>query len=328
MASRRLPALFLPLLLVCSAAAQFQTGTLKVRVTFLDGRPCTLQLRVQLMSSASTTPVAEGYTNDAGMVQFNNVEVADYHVVISGEGIVETDSGMFEVDNRRGSQYLYVSVKRTADASQANANWPGSALVAAVDLNIPASAAKQFDKATALMAKQEWKKAVARLRQALALYPRYAGAYNNLGVAYANLGDRASERAALQKAVDVNDHFAPAYVNLARMAIVDRDFPTAETLLNRASAIDPSDLQTLLLLSNVELLNKHYELAIANCRKMHSSSQTPHALVHYIAARAYEHEGRPLEAAAEFRTFLQEEPSGERAEAVRKELASLRNPVR
>lgn len=323
MSSRRLPALLFPLLLVCSAAAQFQAGTLKVRVTFLDGRPCNLQVRVELMSSASTSPVAEGYTNDAGMVQFNNVEIADYHAVVSGEGIIETDSGMFEVDNRRGSQYLYVSVKRTADASQASANLPGSSLVAAADLNIPAGAAKQFDKATELMARKEWKKAMVRLRQALALYPRYAAAYNNMGVAYAGLGDRGSERAALQMAIKLNDHFAPAFANLARMAIVDRDFPGAETLLEKATAIDPTDLPAIVLLANVELLDRHYELAIANSRKAHSLGQSSHSLVHYIAARAFEHQNRPADAATEFQTFLSEEPSGARADAVRKELASL-----
>jgi len=56
--------------------------------------------------------------------------------------------------------------------------------------------------------------------------------------------------------------------------------------------------------------------------------QDPHALAHYIAARAWEHENRPAEALTELQTFLQEEPSGPRADAVRKEIAGLQNQPR
>ncbi|PYX52529.1 MAG: hypothetical protein DMG79_00445 [Acidobacteria bacterium] len=328
----RLSVLFC-LLLVGSALGQFRAGTLRVRVTFSDGRPCNQQVRVQLMNSASRSPVSEAFTNDSGMTEFNNVELGNYHLIVSGEGIEEADSGIFEIDNRRGSQFIYVPVKQTKDANrQANA-LHGSRTVAAADLNIPARAAKEFDKATKLLERQQWKKAMIQLHRALAVYPRYAAAYNNLGVVYAKLGDRASERTALQKAVELNDHFAPAFVNLARMSIVDRDFPAAETLLDKANSIDPSDFQALLLLANVELLDHHYEQAIANSRKVHALAQDSHAsdshaLVHYIAARAFEHESRLPDAAAEFQIFLAEESEGARAEAVRKELASLKTHAR
>ena len=59
------------------------------------------------------------------------------------------------------------------------------------------------------------------------MYPAYAGAYNNLGVIYFALGDDTRAQEALQKAISVNDHFAPAYVNLARLEIRAGDFPEA-----------------------------------------------------------------------------------------------------
>jgi tetratricopeptide (TPR) repeat protein len=298
-----------------------------VRVTFTDGRRCDIPVRVQLMGGASTSPVAEGYTNDAGMTEFNNVEIGTYHLIVSGEGIDETDSGVFEVDNRKGSQYLYVAVRRRRDADQGASNAPGAPTIGTADLKIPEGAAKEFDKATELIAKQDWKKAIDRLNKALTIYPQYSAAYNNLGVIYARLGDRNQEREALHKAISLNDHFAPAFVNLARMAIADRDFSVAEALLDKASAMDPANSQTLVLLANVELLERHYDQAIANCRKAHSLAQESHALVHYIAARAFEHENRPRDAAAEFRAFLKEEPTGERADAVRKELSDLQSPL-
>jgi tetratricopeptide (TPR) repeat protein len=325
MASRRpLLVALIFLLLISSALAQGRSGTLRIRVTFPDGRACNTVVRVQLMGGASTSPVAEGYTNDVGMTEFNNLEIGNYHLIVSGEGVEETDSGIFEVDSRRTSQYLYVTVRPARNAEQANMI-PGESTVSTADLNIPAKAAREFDKATQLMARSDWKNAIAQLNRALALYPKYAAAYNNLGVAYARLGDRPHEREALQKAVAL--HFAPAFVNLAKMAIADRDMSQAETLLGKATVDDPANTPTLILLANVELLEHHYDLAIGNCRKVHSLAHDSHALAHYIAARALEHEKRPSDAAAEFRTFLQEEPTGERAEAVRRELSGLQNQI-
>jgi hypothetical protein len=48
-------------------------------------------------------------------------------------------------------------------------------------------------------------------------------------------------------------------------------------------------------------------------------------VVHYIAARAFRRENRPSDAITEFERLLQEEPSGRRAHAVRKELAEMEN---
>jgi tetratricopeptide (TPR) repeat protein len=302
--------------------AQFRAGDLKVRITFADGRPCNVVVRIQLMPSSSSGPVAEAYTNDACMTEFNNLEIGNYHLVVSGNGIEETDSGMFEVDNRRASQYLYVAVKRLPSADQIS-TVAGAPTVGASDLNIPRNAAKEFDKASESMAKQDWKKAIERLNKALTMYPNYAEAYNNLGVIYARTGDRLHEREALQKAVGLNDHLAPAFVNLAKMAIADHDMPKAETLLDKATAADPDNSRTLILLANVQLLNHKYDQAIETGRKVHSLGKDSHALGHYIAARAFEHENRPADAAAEFQAFLREEPSGERAASVRRELASL-----
>lgn len=330
MIPRRLLALLILLLAPC-ALAQFgnqdTTGNVHIRVVFENGRRCTTQVHLVLMTSASTSPVAETYTNDECMAQFDNLAVGTYHMVVSGEGIQDTDSGLFEVDSRKVSQYLYITVK-PAKAATETQNSPGAPTVAAIDLNIPNKARKEFDKASDAIAKQDWSKAQEHLGKALAIYPPYADAYNNLGVVYARTGNRVQEREALQKAISLNDHFAPAFVNLGKMAIVDHNFPEAETFLSKAAAIEPNNPQTLVLLANVELMNQHFDDAIANCHKVHSMQHGSQSLVHYIAARALERENRLAEAMEELRTFLAEEPPGARADAARKEMAAVENQLR
>jgi tetratricopeptide (TPR) repeat protein len=302
-------------------------GNVKVKLVYSDGRACNIQAHVKLMGDAGSTRVVEGFTDDGCTIEFSAVRVGTYHVVVSGEGIESADSGAFELDSRKVTQSLEVVVTRVGEANAVAPMNPHGHTVAAGDLNIPRDARKEFDKASDLMAKENWKKAVDHLNKALVIYPKYAAAYNNLGVIRGKLGDRPGERDALQKAVSLNSHFAPAYANLAKMAIVDRNYPEAESLLSKATAADPEDAQTLVLLANVELLDQHYDDAIANCRKVHSMAHDSQALVHYIAARALEHESRPADAVAELQTFLKEEPSGPRADAVRKEMAGLQAQI-
>jgi tetratricopeptide (TPR) repeat protein len=321
----------LALLLPACAYAQFNpgadAGNVKVRITFSDGRAINFQVRVQLMEAASSTPVTETFTNNSGMAEFSRVRVGSYHVVVTGDAIETTDSGELEVDSRKVSQAVYISVKARGEDDRAAAK-PGAPMISAVDLNVPDNARQEFDKASEFIGKQNWSKALEKLDKAIALYPNYASAYNNKGVALGRLGKRAEEREAFLKAVSLNDHFADAFTNLARMDIVDRNFPEAETLLGKATASDPANPTTMILLANVQLLNRHYDEAIANCKKVHSGPQESHALVHYIAARAFEHENRPADARTELQTFLREEPGGERADAVRKELAGVESAAK
>jgi Tfp pilus assembly protein PilF len=248
--------------------------------------------------------------------------MGSYHLQVSGEGIEETDSGRIEVNAGDGAQSLFVSVKRIAETRAAVGN-PKSPTVAAVDLNIPEGAKKDFDKARTLMAKQDWSKAKDELMKAVATYPQYSAAYNNLGVVYARLGDRVRERESLQAAIRLDDHFAAALVNLATMAVVDHNLAGAEPLLNRAAAADPNNVQTLLLLAKVQFAQRHWEAAIATCHKIHFVHLGEEPFGHYIAAKALEEENRAAAAATELHTFLDEEPAGARADAVRKEMAAM-----
>jgi len=315
--------LVLFLVLVPGVPAQFKNsnnyGNLSVRVIYTDGRTVNVRPLVQLVSGAGL--VAESYANDEGMVYFPQVERGVYHVRVSGQGIEDAESGIVEIDERKGAQSVFISVRRVREGKAAEG--PAGPTVAATDLNVPAKARKEFDKAGDLLSQKEWQKAIERLKRAVGVYPKYAAAYNNLAVAYGRLGDRPHEKEALEHAISIDDHFAAALLNLARLCINDRDFPQAEILLGKATAADPTNPESLTLLANIELVEKHYEEAILSCRKAHAIAHERYAVVHYIAARAFEHLNRLREAATELQTFLQEEPSGPRTEDARKELASL-----
>jgi tetratricopeptide (TPR) repeat protein len=199
--------------------------------------------------------------------------------------------------------------------------------VAATELAVPPQALKQFHKASELMAKKQWNKAIPPLEKAVYLYPKFAAAYDSLGVIYDNLGNKVVARDAWLRAVQIDDRFVPSYISLAKNDIALHIFPDAEAMLKKALVGDPGNSQVRALLANVELLNQHYDDAIADCNQIHSISKEAHASVHFVAAQAYEHQNRPAEANKELQALLAEEPTGPLADQAHEEMAKLQTPT-
>jgi Flp pilus assembly protein TadD len=314
---------FTVFLLAGSVSAQLNSQSLVhrfvVHIVFSNGGPCDSTTRVTLMGIGGIA-ASEPLNSDCE-VMLANIPVGTYHVTVSGLNFATVDAGGIPIGSA-GPNELEVRVNRTGGAVRAEGG-PASALVGVAELNIPASARKEFDKANQLVDKRDYGKAIQRLNKAIAIYPTYAGAYNNLAVVYSRIGDTRQERDALQKAISINDHFAPAYFNLGRMNIKAGNFPDAEVALNKAASLDPNDGITMVLLAYVEYRNLHFDEAIATSRKAHSLPQGQHAFVHQVAARAFEDKHDAASAIAELELFLKEEQTGPRAEIARKELTSL-----
>jgi tetratricopeptide (TPR) repeat protein len=294
---------------------------LNVHVIYADGRPAGPNLRVRLIAGNGSTLGAEAFTNNHGEAGFNANKVGFYHVAVSGDGIEDADSGAFEYEGRVTTQQVFITVHSNAPASNQTG---GPQSVSAVDLNVPKGAKKEFDEGNKAMASQDWAKAIQRLERAIAIYPQYALAYNNLGVAYGRINEPAKEHAALEKAISLNDHFVPAYLNLAKMSLREQDAARAETLLESALRAEPENVETMTLLVEAQFLNKQYDTAIATAIKVHALPHQNFAVVHYLAARAYERQNQPQAALAQFEVFLTEEPNGARADHVREEITQLK----
>lgn len=301
-----------------------QVGNVSVHVEDPDNGSAGLHLRVRLMNGAGSTQVAESFTNQQGVTQFTGVPVGEYHILVSGDDIQEADSGEFEIDRRKLSQSVFITVHSTKEASGGQPTL-GLSSVSKTDLATPDKARKEYERATKAMAGQDWPKAVQHFQRAIDIYPDYAMAYTNLGVAYGHLNQPQLERESFQKAIKLDSHFASPYVNLAKLCLREQDASQAETLLDSANRAEPNNPETMTLLAQAELLTKHFDAAIRTAQDVHSISHPNFAVVHYIAARAYERSGRSQEAIAELELFLTEESSGSRADHVRDEIAHIKS---
>jgi tetratricopeptide (TPR) repeat protein len=202
-------------------------------------------------------------------------------------------------------------------------NYPGSSIVSVVALSIPDRARKEFIKGNEALQRRDFVQARDRLTKAVSLYPQFAGAYNNLAVAFAHLGDHEREREALQKALDLNDHFELAYLNWGRMEIASSNFAGAESALSKASALDQNDSNATILLAYSQLMQGHLQTAIASSQTAHKLGK-PHAFAHRIAARGFVQLGQPDRAVEELSLAMEEDPAGHQGTEARKEMEQLR----
>ncbi len=292
----------------------------RVHVSYTDDRPAKMNLRVQLLTSSELF-LAEGFTDDLGIVTFR-ANPGNYRLRIIGADIEETTSPVFSIfrGDPQHSEFVRVAPKASASATSPAGSL---GLVAAVDLNVPGKARKEYEKGGSAMEAGNLDEARKRLEAAVRIFPLYAAAHNDLGVVYMRTGDRQKGREAFARAIATNDRFARAHRNLAYMEIEERRYNESISLLEKVLISDPLDAETLALLAQVYLLNGRIDEALASARKVHSVPHEGQAVAHYIAARALEARNLGDEAAAEYRTFLKEAPNSASAPKARAALEKL-----
>lgn len=317
--------LMMLLLLLSTARAQFNAGSpamvghVRVRVVFTDNTSCDPSTRVELTESTGFT-LDETSLNARCIAEFMDVPAGDYHVKAIGGEVATTDDVSFALSPGM-TQEVEVRVKHVG--SSETQMLAAAAFVSVSDLGIPANARNEFEKANRLISRQEWAKAQERLRKAIAIYPNYAAAYNNLGVIYSHTGDLAQAREALQRALTVNDHMALVYVNLGRVSFRTNDFPAVEGFISKALSLAAPDADELTLLAYAEVADRHLDQVIEISRQAHRTQLSKHAYLHVFAAKAQELQGKDDAAVAELQQYLSEEPAGRRAERVRTMLAKF-----
>lgn len=319
------------LLLLGTACAQIESGSsdvarrVRVRIAFSDHAPCDSSTRV-VLTGAMGFALAESSVNGECTAEFSDVPSGRYRVTVQGADTANADEGDVEV-NSVVAQELEVRAKHTESSDPSS--WTSHAgFISVKDLGVPSNAAKEFEKASRLIAKQDWTKATERLHKGLAIYPKYAAGYNNLGAAYSHLGNNAQAREALQQAITLDDRLAPAYVNLGRLSFLEKDYSSAESLLTKAVNMAPAEnADELFLLAYAQLTDQHLEQVLQTSRQGHEAKLDHHAYLHLVAANACEQQNKIAQSISELQTYLSEEPHSPRGEKVRSAIATLQAQV-
>ena len=292
---------------------------LVVKVAFPNERPVERQTRVELLNIPGV-PVDEGFTDSQGEAHLRNVRPGAYRLRVTSVDTEEMVTvSTFNIYREESIHYEQVYVKPRQSKEQSSTQ--GSVSTAA--LNIPDKARNEVEKGAAAMDKEQWEEARQHLSRAVEIYPAYAEALNGLGVIAMKSGSRDEGRKYFEKAIAVDSSFAPSYVNMAKLYVLESNFAKVEELLNKAVALSPMSSESLSMLAYSQFSLKKYDLAVLTVKRVHDLPHQNFAVAHIVSARAQEKLGQPVEAAAEYETYLRESPNGPSAEQARAALRVL-----
>jgi tetratricopeptide (TPR) repeat protein len=300
------------LTLVATAAAQRRPSTavnvpkeLNVRITYESGEPVEMGIRVQLTTGAGT-PFAETFTDDRGTARFV-IDAGSYRLRITGANIEETASERsFVIDTRETNHSEFVSVRRKPGQEE------GASLethISAAMLQIPGKAKSEYEKGVKALVKKEYDEARKRFEKAANMYPKYAAAFNGLGVVAMNTGEPEAGRNFFQKAIEADPEHPAALVNMSKILIQDKNYPEGESLLTKAVTLDPLNPEAVSLLAYFQLHTGKMNAAIRSAERAHKMPHEKFAMVHFIAASAHEQQHQIPDAIREYKMFLQESPA-------------------
>jgi tetratricopeptide (TPR) repeat protein len=199
--------------------------------------------------------------------------------------------------------------------------------VSATSLNAPKDAKKAWEKGVQLLHKNKTAEASAELEKAVALYPKYANAWLDLGRARVKQKQTDPAREAFLKAIDADGKLVEPYIELGEMAARREDWPESARYLDRALQLDPVDFPQLWFEDAVASYNmKEYDRAEKNARealKLDSNHRNPRAnqLLGLILINKHDYTG----AGAALRTYVQLAPNAQDLDQVKAQLLQLDN---
>ena len=303
-----------------SAGSSAGITTITVRVTYQQNHRPAPGLRVELVSPLGG--MAGMRTTDGnGGATFDGVGSGRYQVQVSGPDVETTKSEIFETGGTNGGPYIteHIQVRLTQAAGSEVAR-PAIAPI------VPEAARQEFDLGSKEMDKKHWEEAKDHFQKAIAAFPKYAEAFNNLGLVEIQLKDGKGAVDAFRSATQNDPTLQQANLYLGQFYYENTQYKDAEPYLLRATADQPKSAQLLTALANVELQNGETDLALANARKVPSlPNPKQFAISHLIVAQALTAKGHYDKVAKEYEEYLKEAPDSPLAPRVKDALAKLKS---
>jgi tetratricopeptide (TPR) repeat protein len=203
-------------------------------------------------------------------------------------------------------------------------NVPGTT-ISVISLAAPKDAVKAFDKGREAAGKEKWEESRKQFEKAVELYPKYAAAWYALGRTLERLKDIAGARAAYQQAFSADERYLFPYIQLAVLAVDQRDWSEVVARTDQVVRLDPVNFPGMYLYNSIGQFNMHNmdaaEKSAREALKLDPAHRFPDAsrVLGLILARRGDLEG----AAENLKAYLKLAPNAPEAQIAKDELSSI-----
>ncbi len=328
------------LLLLCGAAAAqggggaqpsnpnesgggHNSGSIQGRVVMPNGSPISSPVKVTLRVLRGEKSVV--YTDTEGVFDIGNLAPGSYTLEIEPdrERNLEGLSERVQIYGKTPTfVMLYlkegVSVKERRDSNVVSAG--------ELDRKVPAAASKEFERGARARADGRLEEAVAHLRKALAIYPEYLKARNDLGAYLLAQGKLEEASEELRRATEMDPKSFNPHLNLGIALTQQQKFREAAEVLERALSLDPTSAAARLYAGVALLGTGDAGRAERELSSAYEAGGAQYALAQFYLGRLYAGRGERERAVKAFETYLRDKPDAANADKVRALIESLRRP--
>lgn len=286
-------------------------GTIEGRVVLPSGQPVSsgVKIRLSTMSDAGLTL----YTDNNGSFSFRNLRAGTYYVEAAGEAYDPVNE---QVRLMRGARvHLLLHLKEKNNKKENNTG----AVVSAgeIDQDVPPQAKQAYRRATRLSLEGKHEEAIAEFKLAIARYPTYLMAHNDLGVQYLNLKRPAEAEEHFVTAIEINSKAFNPRLNLGIALVEQKKYLDALEQLTQAVSLDSSSPSARLYMGIVAIETDDLENASRELQAALSLGGEPYWLAHFYLAQVHLKNGEREGAVRELNTYLEKPADAELAARAR-----------
>jgi tetratricopeptide (TPR) repeat protein len=197
--------------------------------------------------------------------------------------------------------------------------------VSVTSMQAPKDARKALSRAQVELQKKDPNEAEKHLKKALQAYPRFAEAWLVLGNLHQGQHRLNDARTDYKSALEADANFVKPYIELGRMASLEKNWVEAASITDKAMLLDPVDFPEGYLINSLAKYSlektDEAEASALKARRLDGMHRFP--LVHLILAGVHERKKDLVGAVAELREYLKYAPDSSNAGQVRTRIEEL-----
>lgn len=286
-----------------------------------SGRPLESRVRIRLQTMTRGDRIFT--TNQNGAFAFRGLPGGSYTVVIDKETDYKPFTTTVDIVQFRGSPAQTYTLNIRLEFKEHGETKP--AVVSAEFLNVPKKAMAHYEAAMERAKAGDRPAAIEELKLAIAEYPSFTAAFNELGVLYLKTNQLEQADQAFQNALKIDAESVPALVNRGIANVMMKRYGEAVPILRKALKKDEQSAVGHYFLgqalANLGLFNDA-EKELQTSLKLGKEEMKE---AHRILAIIYSSRGDRKKAADELEAYLKLAPNAPDAEKLRAMIRQLRS---
>ena len=302
------------------------------RIYFPSGVRADVRLKIRLESTRYNQLTVLADSN--GSFGFRSLLPGSYTVVVEGDDIYETVRETVFIDGEATRPRSGLAMPTTSRSYQVQVHLQPKRVVLpdgrvgvinAALAAVPENARKAYERSLGFIANGDPKQAIENLKQAVALFPSFPIALNELGVQYMKVGQVDAAVEALRSAVKLDPGAFTPRLNYGIALLQKKNFPEAKTNLEQALQKNPNSASAHLYLGITLIHEQRFPDAEQSFQRSIREGKGSLGLAHYYLGGLYWRRGEHKLAADELEKYLLASPGAQDAEKVKSTIKELRS---